>query len=219
MDPNGTPTMDNAFAIFTTWQTVALGLTAYVLTAVLRRVLETGNPHLLANRWWRNVLLPLAPVGHAILLAVFLKDFPWPEAVATSVSTRIMYALVCGIVCGWVYSRVRRFIRDPQGQELGGMNPMGGAQMGTQEPSGQGDFLNEPENGIFEAPGSFVAQDPVPVPIEEPDPPMPRKRKQKRKPAPTKEPAPPRPRKRKRKSKPKTAPECADPSCPHEPKK
>lgn len=219
MDPNGTPTMDNAFAVFTTLQTVALGLTAYVLTAILRRVLETGNPHLLANRWWRNVLLPLAPVANAILLAVFLRDFPWPEAVATSVSTRIMYALVCGIVCGWVYSRVRKFIRDPQGQELGGMNPMGGVPMGSPEPSGQGDFLNEPENGIFEAPEPLVSQDPVPETIEEPEPPRPRKRKRKRKPAPVEESEAPKPRKRKRKSKPKPTPECDDPSCPHDPEK
>ena len=203
-----TPNMDNAFAVFTTWQTIALGLTVYVITAIIRRILETGNPNIRYNRWWRNVFLPLAPVGNAILLAVFLRDFPWPEPVQVSVSTRVMYALVCGIVCGWVYSRVRKFIRDPQPTAEHGM---GGAMVGGMmdsvvgETPQQGDFLTEPENGIFEA-----------GPSEMIEPPRPRKRRRRKKheDQDTMEPVseneePPRKRRKRRKAE-----ACSDPECP-----
>lgn len=99
--------IDSGLEIFANWQTVALGLTIYVMTAAVRRVIETSRPTVKQNKWWREVFLPLGPVGNGIILAVVVRGFPWPEQVAGSLSSRVMYALVCGLGCGWLYGRFR----------------------------------------------------------------------------------------------------------------
>lgn len=105
-------TLEDGLAVFTNWQTVAVGLTIYVMTGAIRRVVETGWKGAKSNKWWYEVLLPLGPIGNGILLAMFVKQFPWPEPVAESTSSRVMYALVCGLFCGWLYGRVRGFFRN-----------------------------------------------------------------------------------------------------------
>ena len=138
------PSLDNGFDVFTTWQTIALGLTIYVMTAAIRRVVETGKPEIRKNKWWRNVWLPLGPVTNGIFLALFLKSFPWPPAVVQSTSTRIMYALVCGVVCGWLYDRIRTFFRT--GVAAGG----GGGSNSVFPPPQPAGTLDEPENTLFD---------------------------------------------------------------------
>lgn len=103
--------LDVGLELFTNWQTIALGLTIYVMTAAIRRVIETSRPEIVKSKWWREVFLPLGPVGNGIILAVALKAFPWPEQVAANLSSRVMYALVCGLGCGWLYGRFRGFMK------------------------------------------------------------------------------------------------------------
>jgi len=117
-------TLDDGLSVFANWQTLLLGLTIYVMTAAVRRVVETAWKGATTNKWWYEVLLPLGPIGNGLLLAVTLKQFPWPPAVAESASARAMYAIVCGLFCGWLYARVRGFFR--QGQAQG---PDNGANM------------------------------------------------------------------------------------------
>lgn len=103
--------LDSGLEIFTNWQTVALGLTIYVMTAAVRRIIETGRPGITHSKWWREVFLPLGPVGNGIILALVARAFPWPEPVAGNLSARVMYALVCGLGCGWLYGRFRGFFK------------------------------------------------------------------------------------------------------------
>lgn len=107
--------LDSGLEIFTNWQTVALGLTIYVMTAAIRRVIETGRPSITHSKWWREVFLPLGPVGNGIILALVARAFPWPEPVAGNLSARVMYALVCGLGCGWLYGRFRGFFKQGGG--------------------------------------------------------------------------------------------------------
>lgn len=99
--------LETGIALFTNWQTVSVGLTIYVMTSGIRRVLETWKPALKSNRWWREVFLPLGPIGNGLILAVLAGRFPWPDELGGSLSARAMYALVCGLGCGWLYGRVR----------------------------------------------------------------------------------------------------------------
>ena len=108
--------LDDGLSVFANWQTLALGLTIYVMTAAIRRIVETGWKGATQSKWWYEVLLPLGPIGNGIILALTLKQFPWPPAVAESTSARVMYAIVCGLFCGWLYARVRGFFRQGQAQ-------------------------------------------------------------------------------------------------------
>lgn len=106
--------LDNGFDLFANWQTVVVGLTIYVITVGVRRIIETAWKGATMNKWWCEVILPLSPIVSGVTLAVGMKKFPWPPPVAGSLSARITYAIVCGLFCGWLYGRVRGFFRSAQ---------------------------------------------------------------------------------------------------------
>lgn len=128
--------LDDGLAVFANWQTLLLGITIYVTTAFVRRVIETAWKGAKDNKWYYEVLLPIGPIANGVLLALLLKSFPWPEPIAASRSGKVMYALVCGLFCGWLYARVRGFFR--QGQASGpddGLNPTISLPSVTEEPA------------------------------------------------------------------------------------
>lgn len=114
---------DNGLQVFGNWQTICVGLTIYIMTAAVRRIVEIAWKNAGQSKWWYEVLLPLGPIGNGILLAVGMRKFPWPEPIAGSFSARVMYAMICGLFCGWLYARVRGFMR--QGSEVKGDEPSG----------------------------------------------------------------------------------------------
>ena len=116
--------LNDGLVIFANWQTLLLGITIYVTTAIVRRVIETAWAGAKHNKWYHEVLLPVGPIANGVLLALLLKSFPWPAPIADSRSGRVMYALVCGLFCGWLYARVRGFFRQGQASGLdNGLNP------------------------------------------------------------------------------------------------
>lgn len=130
---------DFGLELFTNWQTVALGLTVYVMTAGIRRILETWKPTIRQNKWWREVFLPLGPVGNGIILAVMVRKFPWPEQVVGSTSGRVMYALVCGLGCGWIYGRLRGVMKQHGIQPAADFVPLDSPPADLDAPTGKGD--------------------------------------------------------------------------------
>ena len=115
--------LDQGFELFANWQTIVVGLTIYVVTAAIRRVVETAWKGATSNKWWYEVLLPLGPIGNGVILALVMPKFPWPDQVAVSTSARVTYAIVCGLFCGWFYARVRGFLRPADGKPDDGSNP------------------------------------------------------------------------------------------------
>jgi hypothetical protein len=111
------PTLNQGLEIFANWQTLLLGLAIYVMSFGLRRVVETGWSGAKKNKWWNEVVLPLTPVALGILLALVAKKFPWPMPVSGSFSARAMYGVACGVFCGWLYSRVRSFMKAGQDEK------------------------------------------------------------------------------------------------------
>lgn len=106
--------LDKGLEVFMNWQTMLLGMAIYVASFGLRRVVETGWAGASKNKWWNEVLLPLLPVFIGTLLALCAKKFPWPMPVSDSLSARVMYGIACGVFCGWLYSRIRSFMRAGQ---------------------------------------------------------------------------------------------------------
>ncbi len=107
--------LDNGLELFANWQTIVVGLTIYVVTAAIRRVVETAWKGAKDSKWWYEVFLPLGPIANGVILALSMRKFPWPDQVAGSTSARVTYAIVCGLFCGWLYARVRGFFRSQAG--------------------------------------------------------------------------------------------------------
>jgi len=97
--------------IFANWQTVVFCLAVYMITYVIRTIVESlPNLQKFAGGWvWQELLLPLGPIATGVILALLSKKFPWPVPIADVFSVKLMYGGICGMTSGWMYSRVRAF--------------------------------------------------------------------------------------------------------------
>lgn len=143
--------LDQGFELFANWQTLVVGLTIYVMTAAIRRVVETAWKGSTTNKWWYEVLLPLGPIANGIILALVMPKFPWPDQVAVSTSARVTYAIVCGLFCGWLYARVRGFFRSQ-------------TEEGKKKDDGSNPDIGLPSVSGLSTPAPAV-EDPTPAPV------------------------------------------------------
>jgi Na+/H+-dicarboxylate symporter len=72
----------------------------------------------LGNWFWREIILPGAPLVVGASIAFFIKDYPFPEPFAASVSAKVFVGILVGLVSGWLYPRVifylKAFSKAPQ---------------------------------------------------------------------------------------------------------
>lgn len=103
--------LDTVLKAFFNFQTVIVCLAVYLMTFVIRKVLEGFWPSLKMNRLYREVWLPIGPICNGAFIGMFAKTFVWPAVIGTSLSGRIMYGSICGVFSALLYNRVRSFIQ------------------------------------------------------------------------------------------------------------
>ncbi len=111
--------LDTVFQAFVNVQTIIICLAIYLLTYVIRKVVEGAWKGAKDNRIWREVWLPIGPIVNGGLVGIMAKTFVWPTVVGTSLSGRIMYGAICGVFSALLYSRVRSFIQSTPAQSKG----------------------------------------------------------------------------------------------------
>jgi hypothetical protein len=104
------PSFDKAFEIFATWQTALFCLGVYMLTYVVRTIVEAFWKGAKQNVLWNELGLHLGPIGTGLIIALVAKKFPWPEPLGESGAARMFYGLICGGASGWVYGRFRAWL-------------------------------------------------------------------------------------------------------------
>lgn len=103
--------MDQLFELFFSPQTILICLGIYVITFVVRRVVETTWPKVKVNRYWREIFVPIGPIVNGAVLGYCMKAFTWPEMVGTSVGGRILFGSVCGLFSAFLYNRIRAWLK------------------------------------------------------------------------------------------------------------
>ena len=93
--------------IFATWQFVVLCLTIWIATYVIRTVVDNFWKTAGLSRLWTKLALPMMPLAIGAIIGSVARKFPWPEQLGQSYSARLMFALICGLFCGWMYAKVR----------------------------------------------------------------------------------------------------------------
>lgn len=107
------PQLQQGFEIFANWQTVVFCLGVYLLTYIIRTLVEApakqhpGMKKFVDSWVWKDLFLPLGPIGTGMLFGILSKKFPWPVPIADSMSAKLFYGGCCGLACGWMYTRVR----------------------------------------------------------------------------------------------------------------
>lgn len=95
--------------VFLSTQTIFLCLGVYMLTFVIRRIVESTQPKVKSNRYWREIFVPIAPIANGIILGL-VSTLASPDVVGESVFGRVLYGATCGLFSGWAYGRVRSFL-------------------------------------------------------------------------------------------------------------
>jgi len=86
------------------------GAACYLLTLVVRRIVETAQPHLKEkpyktsfSRWWNQVILYLIPLIFGAVLALLLKGTSLIPAWVDSYRTASVYGVVLGSMSSMMY--------------------------------------------------------------------------------------------------------------------
>ena len=98
------------YEVLANWQTLLLCMGIFVLAYIVRLVIQGIWKDWQKGRIYNNLVLHILPIVIGFCLA-FAKRFPWPTQIAGSFWARTLYCMVCGMVCGWVYARVRSFVQ------------------------------------------------------------------------------------------------------------
>ncbi len=115
--------LNNALSVIFSLQTILFCLGVYLPVLIARRVLEAifravskRLPAKLTkyNDWlshlWLDWVLPAAPVVLGGLLAAFVKQYPYPEAIVDSGLARVFFGLVAGFASAYVYRGFKAFL-------------------------------------------------------------------------------------------------------------
>lgn len=124
--------MDKIFEAFVNVQTILICLAIYVMTFVIRKVVEGAWKDAKEHRLWREVWLPIGPIVNGAALGLMAKTFVWPVVVHNSLSGRIMYGAICGVFSALVYSRIRSWAQSApakKGGKLLAPSPTAGASV------------------------------------------------------------------------------------------
>lgn len=104
----GEYTMDAVFYAIFSWQFLLFCLGIAAVTFVIRKLVEffvLDNPKMpgsRASKLWRELLLPIGPVCGGAIVALLAHGYPYPEGI-NSVSGRVIFGLVAGLLSGLVY--------------------------------------------------------------------------------------------------------------------
>lgn len=106
--------MDNVLQALLSWQFVFFALAIAAMTFVLKKVVEFAidSPSIPTggmtkeNRFWRELVLPIAPVLMGAGAGFFAHMYPFPEGIS-SASARIAFGMVAGLLSGLLYRVVK----------------------------------------------------------------------------------------------------------------
>jgi hypothetical protein len=113
--------MLDAVTGFFTIETIVFCVVIWFATLIVRRVVQKVAKligRVFPDKWepywinlWREDILPWLPLVTGGALAWQIDDYPYPESLAVSLSSKIFYGIVCGAISGLVYRRIKPLIK------------------------------------------------------------------------------------------------------------
>jgi len=108
-------------AEFLSLSMVIFSLGVWILVWAQRKLIEYTlskfGKKIQTSKLWRDVLLPLGPIGTGGIVAYFATSYPYPEMFANSDSGRVFWGIVCGLASGFIYRMYKKFFSAKLGQD------------------------------------------------------------------------------------------------------
>lgn len=103
--------MDNALTQLFSWQFILFSLGVFVVTWVVRTIVEFIFPKADGNRFWEKLCLPLMPVVTGSLIGYFATTYAYPAGLATT-SGRLLLGSVAGLFSSSIYQVAKGMLKD-----------------------------------------------------------------------------------------------------------
>lgn len=103
--------MGNGIEALFSWQLLLFSLGIFAVVWVIRTIVEYFIPKSVGSNLWEKLILPLAPVVLGSIVAFFATKYAYPDGLS-SVSARLMFGSVSGMLSGLVYSVVKGMLKD-----------------------------------------------------------------------------------------------------------
>jgi hypothetical protein len=103
--------MNDSIAAVFSWNLLLFALGVFVMTWVIRTVVEYFIPKAVDAKLWQKLVLPLLPVVLGTAIGFFAKMYPYPDGLTTLVA-RLMFGGVGGMFSGLVFQIAKGMLKD-----------------------------------------------------------------------------------------------------------
>jgi hypothetical protein len=110
-------------------QTIYLCLAIYVVTYLIRRVIEgtwsiliqQGDAKKVSvpSRVWDEIIVPILPILIGGGLSFAAKTFVWPDFAIKTKLARFLYGCICGLFSAFIYNRIRGWLKSKTDVSVG----------------------------------------------------------------------------------------------------
>jgi hypothetical protein len=103
--------MDNGISALLSWQFLMFSIGVFTIVWIIRTIVEYIFPKADGSKFWEKLALPIMPPIVGIIAALIAKHYPYPDSI-TTVSGRIFFGMVTGILSGLAYQLVKGNLAD-----------------------------------------------------------------------------------------------------------
>lgn len=103
--------MDSALNSLLSWQFIMFSLGVFVVTWIIRSVVEYFVPKAVNSKFWESLCLPIMPVVVGATIAYFATKYAYPNGL-TSLSDRLLFGSVAGLLSSSLYKVIKAALKD-----------------------------------------------------------------------------------------------------------
>lgn len=114
--------MESQITSFLSLETIVFSLVVYIVCQIFRTLIEktiskltwsfiTEHTKTHIKDFWNEAFLPMLPIITGGVAAYFLPTYPYPSSFSTTLTSRIFFGIIAGVMSGMVYKTAKFYLR------------------------------------------------------------------------------------------------------------
>lgn len=108
--------MDPILSVFLSWQFIMFSLGIYIITWMMRTLLEFKFSKVITNKFYSEIILPFTPVIMGGLVAFFATQYAYPTGIS-SISGRLVFGATAGMFSGLLFRVIKSMLQSKLGPD------------------------------------------------------------------------------------------------------
>jgi hypothetical protein len=102
--------MDPILSVFLSWQFIMFSLGIYVITWMMRTLLEYRFPKVITSKFYSEIVLPFTPVLVGAVVAFFATQYAYPAGISF-LSGRLVFGATTGMFSGLIFRVIKSMLK------------------------------------------------------------------------------------------------------------